>query len=225
MPAKATPHQMNRIKYLLHEVASDGIDEDEQSLIEESAGLTASQRILWLELREDEDWIVTPGAVIDLEGLGYSSAADLRAVSRLASGTPSPASLISAIGLRHDRAQDLLEVTPEGTALISPGDDKDWTRAILTLPLATLQPLLAETTTRTALWMSVVSAHSPTMKRRIEKFTDAGAPFIPWIISGHSVEDLLEALDAPLPSHADRALIHGAVRSLDRRPVPEEGEE
>ena len=51
MPAKATPHQMNRIKYLLREVASDGIDEDEQSLIEESAGLSPSQRILWLELR------------------------------------------------------------------------------------------------------------------------------------------------------------------------------
>ena len=179
MPAKATPHQMNRIKYLLREVASDGIDEDEQSLVEESAGLSPSQRILWLELREDEDWIVSPGAVIDLEGLGYSSAADLRAVSRLTSGTPSPASLISAIGLRRERAQGLLEVTPKGTALISPGDDRDWTRAILTLPLATLQPLLAEAATRTALWMSVVSAHSPTMKRRVEKFTDAGAPFIP----------------------------------------------
>ena len=59
---------------------------------------------------------------------------------------------------------------------------------------------------------------------RVEKFTDAGAPFIPWIISGHSVEDLLEALDAPLPAHADRALIHGAVRSLDRRPAPKEEE-
>lgn len=225
MTTKATPQQRRYINHLMSEVVSMGIDEDEQSLDEASSQLTPSQKILWLELRGEEDWLVTPQAVVELEGLGYTSLAEVRAASRLTAGAPSSAMLIAAVGLRSDRAKSLLEVTPDGMPLFSPGDDREWTKAVLGLPTDTLQGLLAAEVPQADLWMSVVSAHDPAMKRRIERFVEAGVPFIPWIVSGHSVEDLLEAAGEAGVAHPSRATIHKAVRSLDHAEVPEEEDE
>lgn len=222
MCERATPQQRSRIEYLLSEVVDVSIDTDRRSLIEEATSLSPSQMILWLELRGDEDWAVTPEAVRELEGLGYASARDIQAASRLASGGPSPAMLIAAIGLRSDRAGHLLEITPPGTTLLSPGDDKAWTKAILALPIEALQDLIADSLSQAALWRAVVSAHNPMMKRRIEKFSEAGAPFIPWIVSGHTVEDLLEVSGIAGTENPSRVTIHKAVRVLDRGLVTEE---
>lgn len=218
MPHRGTPGQQSQIATLLDKIARTQGEETASELRAVAKMLPPLETALLLDLVHHRVPGVDVDAVGALCGLGYSDSRQVMEVSRLVEA-PGHAGTVRAIvtsGLRQARADDLLDITPKGTALLGSADDRSWRRAITSLPKDHLGDLIEQSATRTALWFAVVSASDPAMGRRIKAFADAGVPYIPWIVSGHAPADLKLAVQTH-SQHArlTRLAINKAVRVLD----------
>lgn len=219
MPQQDSREQRRRLSELLADIA----DRHGQRLADVTrarvVALSPEQAILFLELTLEEVDGFDEDMVSDLHNLGYESADRVLAVSRLvkSSGHHKTARVITSLGLPQARAEVLLALAPHGMHLLSVSDDKVWRRAMRLLPEQVLEQCIQSTESQMDLWMAVVSAQDGHMAKRIEEFRAAGRPYMAWIVSGHTLEELEERVS---PSHRGRGLtrleIHRAVRSLDR---------
>ena len=227
MATKATPEQKRRIAHLLSEIDSERDGATGEVVRQEAALLPIEGAILLLSLINEGAWGVDADAVQSLTGLGYARDSQVLAVSRLIEGPGHRMTVprVLFLGLPCQRAEDLLEITPQGTRLIAAADDKSWRRAVLSLPKEDLRSCIERSESRVELWTSAVSAHDPSMAKRIREFTDAGYPHIPWIISGHSLDALRSIASAPDGGRLTRSAIHSAVRTLDRGDITQDGDE
>lgn len=228
MTTKLMPGGEGRIDSLLDEIAAIHGQEAALATKAEVAGMEHAGAVLLLNLVCRGAWGTDAEAVQALLGLGYSDIGQVMAVSRLISGdwqrlvVPT----ILSLGLPQARSRDLLDITPEGCALISPSDDRSWQRALLSLPKEDFRTFIQQAGSPGQLWTLVVSAHDPAMRRRIQEFTGAGFPYVAWMLSGHSLEALEGA--APLARNGaklSRAEVNGAVRALDRKGVDDGSEQ
>lgn len=210
--------QRQRLSFLISDIAStlgEGVAGTARS---EASLLSVEHAIFLLELTRSGVEGIDAHAIEDLAGLGYSTESQVLAVSRLirATGHRMTVPTVTSLGLPCSRADVLLEVSPDGLRLLSTADDRSWRRAMVGLSEMDLRECISNAVSGVDLWMRVVSAQDPHMAKRIREFTDAGFPYVPWIVSGHSVTDLRAQVSRQGQEGLSRLEIHGAVRALDR---------
>ena len=189
------------------------------------AALPFKQATLLLDLTLNGAEGFDEDMVFDLHNLGYETAEQVLAVSRLIqpSGHHRTAQIITSLGLTQERAQVLLSLCPHNTHLLSLADDKIWRRAMRLLPEEALRHCLQSTKSQTELWMAIVSAQDGHMRKRIKEFCARNCPYPAWIVSGHSLEELEKQVPSSRREQGlTRREVHQAVRTLNRGEDPEE---
>lgn len=218
MAMRQTPEQEIRISDLLDAIAREHGQEVIGAVKSEIEALPTESAVLLLELVTQGAWGTDARAVQVLVTLGYEEAGQVLAVSRLLGNGRHKMTVptIVSLALPWDRAEALLEATPGGVVLFSPADDKPWRRALLGLPIEALGRLVAEAGSSVELWTSIVSAHDPAMRRRIERFVEAGFPYVPWMASIHDLAELSAAVpDGREGERLTRFEVNEALRFLD----------
>lgn len=219
MSQMSAKEQRRHLSSLITDISGQHGEQAAVTARAQAVDLSVEQAILLLELVRAGASGAEGDSVRDLRDLGYESAEQVLAVSRLieSSRHRKTIPIIASLGLFRDRAEVLLSLAPPGLRLLSVSDDKSWRRAMCDLPEGVLAECIKASDSRISLWMAVVSQQDEHMAKRIEEFREAGRPYLAWIISVHT----LEALEKQVPSASrGRALtrveIHRAVRVLDR---------
>lgn len=219
MAMQQTPEQGTRISDLLDAIASEHGQEVIGAVKNEIEALPTPSAILLLELVAQGAWGMDAKAAQALGTLGYEETSQVLAVSRLFGNGHHQMTVpsIVSLALPWERAEGLLEIAPGGVALFSPADDKPWRKALLGLPLGTIRRLVEESESSVDLWIAVVSAYDPVMRRRIELFVWAGFPYVPWMASVHGLKELCEAVPGGRAGLSlTRFEVNEALRALER---------